>query len=249
MESTIPTTTVLAQPRPAAAATAARTARLTYIDNIRWVMIMLVLSMHAAVTYSGHGSWYVKEPAHLGLAQDLGILTYQELLQSFFMGFLFFIAGYFVPGAYDKKGPARFLGDRAWRLGLPSLFFIFVLQPLTCYYAAGLWDTTHGFFGAYARYITSGEFLSGSGPLWFCVALLFFCAVYAVCRAFIRPVSRPRRFPRNATIAALIGCTAIATFLVRVSWPMGTNFYNMQFCYFSEYIVFFIAGTLAYRHS
>jgi glucans biosynthesis protein C len=30
---------------------------------------------------------------------------------------------------------------------------------------------------------------------------------------------------------------------------MGTSFYNMQFCYFSEYIVFFIAGTLAYRNS
>jgi fucose 4-O-acetylase-like acetyltransferase len=233
------------QPRPRTAP-----ARLIYIDNIRWVMIMLVLSMHAAVTYSGHGSWYYNEPAHLGVAQDLTFLTYQEFLQSFFMGFLFFIAGYFVPGAYDKKGPAAFLRDRAWRLGLPSLLFIFVLQPLTCYYAAGLWDTTHGgFFGAYARYITQGRFLSGSGPLWFCVALLFFCAVYAFCRRFVRQVSRPRSFPRNAVIAALIGCTAIATFLVRVSWPMGSSFYNMQFCYFAEYIVFFIAGTLAYRRS
>jgi glucan biosynthesis protein C len=269
MESTIPANIATPRPRPIPAPAIQAPARLLFIDNIRWVMIMFVLSMHAAVTYSGHGSWYVKEPAHLGMAQDLGFLTYQLFLQSFFMGFLFFIAGYFVPGAYDKKGPARFLGDRAWRLGLPSLFFIFVLQPLTCYYAAGVWNTTHGFFGAYAHYITSGEFLSGSGPLWFCVALLFFCAVYAVCRSFIRPVSRPRpglrrssgpslllgrnlrcaRLSRNATIAALIGCTAVATFLVRVSWPMGTSFYNMQFCYFSEYIVFFIAGTLAYRHS
>jgi fucose 4-O-acetylase-like acetyltransferase len=212
-------------------------------------MIMLVLSMHAAVTYGGHGSWYYIEPARMGLAQDLTFLTYQELLQSFFMGFLFFIAGYFVPGAYDKKGAGRFLRDRTWRLGLPSLFFIFVLQPITCYYAAGVWDTTNGFFGAYARYILNGRFLSGSGPLWFCVALLFFCVVYAGWRSFVRPASQPRPFPRNAVIAALIGCTAIVTFLVRVSWPMGSSFYNMQFCYFSEYIVFFIAGTLAFRHS
>src|SRR5580692_2126131 len=105
-----------------------RPARLIFIDNIRWVMIMLVLSCHAAVTYSGHGSWYVREPAKLGILQDLTFLTYQELLQSFFMGFLFFIAGYFVPGAYDKKGAGRFFRDRAYRLGLPSLFFIFVIQ-------------------------------------------------------------------------------------------------------------------------
>ena len=226
--------------------------RLLFIDNIRWVMIMLVLSMHAAVTYSGHGSWYYKEPAKLGLPQDLIFVTYQVFLQSFFMGFLFFIAGYFVPAAYDKKGPARFVKDRAYRLGLPSLLFIFVIQPIACYYAAGVWDTNQGFWGAYQRYILHGHFLSGTGPLWFCVALLFFCLAYAGWRAFLRPVARPVRptpFPRAIFVAGFIGVIAIATFLVRIPWPNGTSFYNMQFCYFSQYIAFFIAGTLAYRHS
>jgi glucans biosynthesis protein C len=226
--------------------------RLLFIDNIRWVMIMLVLSMHAAVTYSGHGSWYVKESTKLSLPQDLTFLTYQVFLQSFFMGFLFFIAGYFVPGAYDKKGAGRFIRDRAYRLGLPALFFIFVIQPITCYYAAGVWDTDQGFWGAYQRYILHGRFLSGTGPLWFCVALLFFCLVYAGWRAFLRPAPRPVRptpFPRAIVVAGFIGLITIATFLVRIPWPNGTAFYNMQFCYFSQYIAFFIAGTLAYRHS
>ncbi len=246
--------------------------RLLFIDNIRWVMIMLVLSMHAAVTYGGHGSWYVKEPAHLGLAQDLTILTYQLFLQSFFMGFLFFIAGYFVPAAYDKKGAARFLRDRAYRLGLPSLLFMLVIQPLTVYYVADLYDKDQSFLSAYKGYILHGRVLSGSGPLWFCVALLFFCLVYAGWRVFAsdRPrlsallgsraavpgdlrtsasPIRPTPFPRGIIIAGLIGLITLSTFLVRIPWPMGTSFYNMQFCYFSQYIAFFIAGTLAYRHS
>ncbi len=225
--------------------------RIIFIDNIRWVMIMLVLSMHAAVTYGGHGSWYVTEPARLGVLQDLSFLTYQELLQSFFMGFLFFIAGYFVPGSYDKKGPARFVRDRAYRLGLPSLLFMFVIQPLTCYYVAGLWDTSAGFFVDYQHYILHGRFLSGSGPLWFCVALLFFSTVYAGWRLLFPAVpgaEQKKAFPRAVVIIALIGLTAIATFLVRVCWPMGTSFYNMQFCYFAEYIVFFVAGMLTYRN-
>ncbi|HEV3325289.1 MAG TPA: acyltransferase family protein [Puia sp.] len=225
--------------------------RLLFIDNIRWVMIMLVLSMHAAVTYGGHGSWYVKEPAKLGVLQDLTFLTYQELLQSFFMGFLFFIAGYFVPGSYDKKGAARFLRDRAYRLGLPSLFFMLVIQPLTCYYVAGVWDTSAGFFADYQDYILHGRFLSGSGPLWFCVALLFFSSVYTGWRSLVPPstrLERPKAFPRTIVLVTLIGLTAIATFVVRVSWPMGTSFYNMQFCYFAEYIVFFVGGILAYRN-
>ncbi len=41
----------------------------------------------------------------------------------------------------------------------------------------------------------------------------------------------------------------MCTFLVRIPWPNGTSFYNMQFCYFPQYVFFFIAGTLACRQS
>ena len=223
--------------------------RLLFIDNIRWVMIMLVLSMHAAVTYSGHGSWYVTEPAKMGLPQEFTFVTYQIFLQSFFMGFLFFIAGYFVPAAYDKKGAARFLRDRVYRLGLPSLLFMLVIQPLTLYF---LFYRDRGFFDTYQRYILHGQVLSGSGPLWFCIALLFFCLVYAGFRAFIVPNAKsihPKPFPRGMVVAGFIGLITGSTFLVRLFWHNGSSFYNMQFGYFSQYVAFFIAGTLAYRNS
>src|SRR5579863_9311389 len=42
--------------------------RLLYIDNLRWTMIVLVVTLHAAVTYSGMGSWYYKEPVKPGPA-------------------------------------------------------------------------------------------------------------------------------------------------------------------------------------
>ena len=44
-------------------------ARLLYIDNLRWVMIMLVVSMHAAVTYSHLGSWYYMEDRPVSAAE------------------------------------------------------------------------------------------------------------------------------------------------------------------------------------
>lgn len=229
--------------------------RLPFIDNLRWVMIIFVISMHAAVTYSGHGSWYYNEPTHLNRAEDLAFLTYQVFLQSFFMGLLFFVAGYFVPGAFDRKGAGRFLRDRGYRLGWPSLLYILVLHPITCYYAAGIWgagDPNRSFFRSYARYIGTGRVLSGNGPLWFCIALLFFCCIYAAWRV-LAPArttgTSPKSFPRTIAVTGFIALIAAATFLVRLWWPNGTNFYNMQFCYFPQYIAFFIAGTLAYRHS
>src|SRR5579884_1771286 len=93
--------------------------RLLFIDNIRWTMIVLVITMHAAVTYSNLGRWYYNEKTPLSTGTLLFFATYQTWLQAFFMGFLFFIAGYFVPAKFDRKGPGCFLQDRAARLGIP----------------------------------------------------------------------------------------------------------------------------------
>jgi peptidoglycan/LPS O-acetylase OafA/YrhL len=49
----------------------AKPARLLYIDNLRVFTIALVVLQHAAVTYSGLGSWYYKEAAPLGQAEFL----------------------------------------------------------------------------------------------------------------------------------------------------------------------------------
>jgi glucans biosynthesis protein C len=266
---------------PVGAGDRAGVVRLLFIDNIRWVMILFVLSMHAAVTYSNVGSWYYNEPATLSQGAKMGFVTYQFFLQSFFMGFLFFIAGYFVPLAYDKKGGRRFLKDRGIRLGLPTLLYIFVLQPLILYYIIRAWDpdsADRSFFRSYGRYLSSGRWLGGTGPLWFCEALLIFCIGYAGWRALRgwqalragRVVAGgqtgvggrtgvgeqtgagergPGAFPRKAKVWGFILLIAGCSFLVRIPWPNGTSFYNLQFCYFSQYIFFFIAGTVAYRRS
>jgi peptidoglycan/LPS O-acetylase OafA/YrhL len=226
--------------------------RLLYIDNLRWVMIMLVLSMHAAVTYSHLGSWYFMENTPVSQAETFTFATYQVFLQSFFMGFLFFIAGYFVPKAYDTKGALRFLRDRAYRLGLPLLFFVFLLQPLSIYCIflfdkQAPWDS---FGQLYGRYLHKGWWLGGTGPLWFCEALLIFCIVYALFRVLARKTNLIRsgnKLPSKKAIWGFIALIAGCSFLVRIPWPNGTSFYNLQFCYFSQYVFFFSAGILAYR--
>jgi glucans biosynthesis protein C len=81
--------------------------RLLYIDNIRWVMIILVVLMHLNVTYSNGGLWYYKEPGNIGAISGLLFGIYGSLNQAYMMGLLFFIAGYFVPGSFDKKGAGK----------------------------------------------------------------------------------------------------------------------------------------------
>src|ERR1700730_4962176 len=116
--------------------------RIHFVDNLRWTMILLVISMHAADTYSPLGNWYYTDRTPLSPAVLLFFAGWQMCLQPFFMGLLFFVAGFFVPSSFDRKGPGRFMQDRAVRLGLPVLFYMLVLGPLTEYYFAHSWTST-----------------------------------------------------------------------------------------------------------
>jgi hypothetical protein len=233
---------------------AERTIRLDFVDNIRWVMIVLVVSMHAAVTYSHLGSWYFMEDPKPGLAMTALFATYQTFLQAFFMGLLFLIAGYFLPPAFDRKGFWKCLRDRGVRLGIPTLIYMLFIHPFTVYWLLREFEdhTRPSISRAWWPYIVSGRFLSGSGPMWFTLALLIFSIAYAMVRAFSRkpPKVEPEAaLPRSSQIVGLALLMGLCTFLVRIVQPMGTNILNMQLCYFSQYVLLFIVGILAQRRN
>src|SRR6202035_2623868 len=116
--------------------------RLLFIDNVRWTMIILVLSMHSVDTYSPFGNWYYTDrPPQIELATALVFGSYQSFLQAFFMALLFFIAGFFAAPSYDRKGFARFAHDRWLRLGVPTLLFMAIVGPLTQYFLSRTWGT------------------------------------------------------------------------------------------------------------
>ena len=97
---------------------------------------------------------------------DGGQVLFNALCQSFFMGLLFFLAGYFTPGAYDRKGPAGFLRDRLLRLGIPLLAFDFLLEPLTLYIRQDPEIAGRPIPELYLDYLRHKEGI-GAGPLWF----------------------------------------------------------------------------------
>lgn len=178
---------------------------------------------------------------------------------------LFFLAGTLVPGAYARKGFVRFLADRAVRLGMPSLVFMLVLDPLTNIIreiATGVGFSWTAFLPGYRDFVLSGRFLSASSPLWFAVALLVFSVVYAVARlvADLVRAGASRRVstgtpaahslsPRVVGIAAtcMVAVIALAAFLVRLVQPLGTSIMNMQIGYFASYVVLFAVGLRAGR--
>ncbi len=157
--------------------------RLLFVDDIRWLIIVLVVLVHLAVTYGRVGSWYYIEAREPDLVSGLVLVAFCSFSQAFFMGLLFFIAGYFVPGPYDRKGGGRFLADRLFRLGVPVLFYMLVLNPLTNLVRESfMGGAPANLLQGYGSYLASLDVLSGTGPLWFALALLIFSLAYALVR-------------------------------------------------------------------
>jgi surface polysaccharide O-acyltransferase-like enzyme len=42
---------------------------------------------------------------------------------------------------------------------------------------------------------------------------------------------------------------ALGTFLVRIPFPIGTDVWNMQLCFFTQYAAMFVVGVIAYRNN
>ncbi len=225
--------------------------RIDWLDELRTFMIVLVVNMHACVTYSHVGSWYVNEAPEPSLMTKLPFVFWQAHLQSFFMGTLFLVSGYLAHGAIGRRGPAGFARERLFRLGLPTLLYMLVLHPLIVI-AINPYGNDYGSkLRAYERFVLHGDFVGSSGPMWFAAALLVFCLVLAAVRGMRGADAAPDGSepagpsPRAVLLwlAGLIG----ATFLTRTVQPLNTSVLNMQLCYFPQYVFAFVTGLAAAR--
>lgn len=229
-----------------------RPARLLFIDNLRWSAISMVVVIHAAVTYSGIGDWYVRDRVHTSRPVVIALATYQSLQHAVAMGLLFGIAGYFASGALQRHGIRGFLHERAYRLGLPLLLYVFVIGPLTEYYIARTWHAVppRSFSEEWVTHLASGRIFSGSGPLWFCLVLLTFSLAFALLeRVRPRRPDAPRTAPsRPAAIAAFAIAMAGVTFALGVAAPHAGTVLNVVVHDLPQYPLMFGAGVLAQRN-
>jgi fucose 4-O-acetylase-like acetyltransferase len=223
--------------------------RSAWIDNLRTAVVLLVVNVHACVTYSHVGSWYVTERPEPGLAVKLPFLYWQGHLQAFFMGLLFFLGGVFAHGACQRRGPGGFIRERWLRLGVPALLYMVVIHPFMVYVLLRQPDWPPS-SQLYWRYLTSDRVFRSSGPLWFALALFCFCAVLAAWR-MVRPAGAApevKACPSVRTVLAFGLLLVVTTFAIRLGQPIDSSVYNMQLCFFPQYIAGFIVGVFAGRH-
>ena len=237
--------------------------RLDYVDAVRVILILLVVAHHSVEPYVS------MHPPEMPLPGPPipRAWVFLWVNAAFFMGLFFFLAGYFTPGAFDRKGARAFLGDRWTRLGLPLLFGWILLAPLPGW--------AHLRFGPaalhvdYLTYLTRDFFGFGQKPpdwpagmrwpvnnlghLWFLEHLLVYATLYAGLRVAMgsrrrMPAMAP---PSHGAIAAYAAALAAATFVIRVWYPQDRwigflGYIQMEPAHLPQYMSLFVIGALAW---
>jgi glucan biosynthesis protein C len=227
------------------------TSRLFFIDNLRAALVILVVLHHVALVYgaSVEGFYYL-EPPFTDPRAFLVLLVFALANQAWFMGAFFLLSGYFTPGSYDRKGPGSFLINRLLRLGIPLVFFYFVLNPIS---RLGWWlmpaeltgITTPPTWQAYPG-------LLGLGPLWFVAMLLVFDFGYAAWRSLTKnrtsSSTSQSSLPSYLGIGSFILVLALMSYLLRIVIPIGISVSEFPtLAYLPQYLGFFILGAVASR--
>ena len=158
--------------------------RKHWMDNLRWVTVLLVLFYHVIYFYNNKGVFggiggfgtYPECPQY----QD--VVMY--ILYPWFMPLLFILAGISARYALEKKSAKEWFKARTRKLLVPGTIGLFVFHWMTGYFNTAVGRGLGVFDGlpAVAKYGLMA--ISGTGPLWFVQLLWLLSLVLLAIRAW-----------------------------------------------------------------
>ena len=163
--------------------------RKHWLDNIRWVTVLLVLFYHVIYFYNakgvfgGIGGFYETQPWD----------AIMSLLYPWFMLLLFLVAGISSRYALEKQTHKQFIKSRTLKLLVPATIGLFVFQWMTGYFNTQVTAFVQGadLFADIPDEVPNGikniikyfaYSLSGIGPLWFIQDLWLFSILLVLFR-------------------------------------------------------------------
>ena len=105
--------------------------RERWADNLRVLVIAVVVVWHTATAYLGGSSWYYMDRTTSNAWTTAFFPAY--VLSAYALGPLFLIAGWFSARSLAHKGAGAFARARLLRLGVPLIVFIFLIDRLAAY--------------------------------------------------------------------------------------------------------------------
>jgi glucans biosynthesis protein C len=251
--------------------------RILFFDNIRYLMIVFVVLLHAAASYGTAGQyWYVGDA--VANIQFFNITF--VIIDVFAMPVLFFIAGYFALPNIQKKGTGVFLKDKFIRLGIPCLIGVIFIVPIMTYifhykHLSGkpllnygqFWinwmksasDFYTGFWGPSIRFISFNH-----AAYWFISLLLFFFIIFGIIYTLKKRLF-PSSFTKEKTHSGktmLLVMLSVGLLCIIISVPVRMMPYSISYPFviiagvlqfqptrLPAYIIYFALGIYAFSRN
>ena len=187
--------------------------RKTYIDNIRWITIVLVVIYHVIYMFNG-----VETAGVLGTPGKVQLQdTYLYIVYPWFMLLLFVVSGMSARFYLDKHTHKEFVRSKTRKLLVPStiglLVFWWILGYLNLQLSGAYVNMAGAVPGPILFLIMAS---SGIGPMWYIQTLWLLCLLLVL----IRKIERDRfyEFCSKANIFILLA-------LVLITWG-GAQLFN-----------------------
>ena len=209
--------------------------RKNYLDNIRWITVVIVVLYHVLYMYNAEG-------VSGGIGQITKLSTqpydiFQYLVYPWFMPVLFIVAGISSRLYLDKHTNKEFIKSRTTKLLVPSTIGLFVFQFIQGYVSMNLGDGVAALAAAgVPKFVIYFIMVAtGSGVLWF-VHLLW---IYSVVLVLIRKIEKGKLLE--------VGSKAQMWLIVLLFFPIWgaaqiLNAPIVSVYRFAFYFVFFMLG-------
>lgn len=153
--------------------------RKLYLDNIRWITVVLVVFYHVIYMFNGVERHGVIGPFTEIQYQDV----YQYIVYPWFMLLLFVVSGMSARFYLENHTDKEFRKSRTVKLLVPSTIGLFVFQWILGYYntcMSGVWNTMPDEVPGIVKYLIM--VVSGTGVLWYIQLLWVFSMLLLVAR-------------------------------------------------------------------
>lgn len=160
--------------------------RKAYLDNIRWITVVLVVLYHVIYMFNGVVTAGVIGPICKTRGQDV----YQYIVYPWFMLLLFVVSGMSARFSLERHTPKEFLKSRTVKLLVPSTIGLFVFWWVLGYYNILISGAFESIWAAPwpVRFLILA--VSGTGVLWY-IQLLW---VFSLALLLIRRVEKDRLY-------------------------------------------------------
>ena len=213
--------------------------RIVYLDFIKVFLTCMVVAHHAGQAYGDTGgTWLVSDGPKLDYLKSFFFFN-----AAYMMGLYFFISGYFTHYSAHNKPYKKYLKERFIRLGIPLIFFAFLIfGPLQFF----LDNSTRNYFNFLADLHFNHPPLS-LAHLWFVASLLAYSVIYLLIIRFLKiEIEFSKNFKFWYPLLYLLFLIPVNV-LVRQSYPIDhcvTWIIPIEVAHLPQYFSLFLLGAL-----